>query len=33
MNKFYLDFIDKTEVYLAENKSLKWHDKKIYEAV
>ena len=33
MNRYYLDFIDKSEVYVAENKDPKWHDKKIYEAV
>lgn len=33
MTKYYLDFIDKTEVYVAENKSDKWLDKKLAEAV
>lgn len=33
MRNYYLDFIDKSEVYVAENKHPKWHDKRIYEAL
>jgi hypothetical protein len=29
MTDFYLDFIDKTQVYVANNISAKWLDKKI----
>ena len=33
MTKYYLDFVDKNEVYIAENRDPKWYDKKISEAI